>query len=208
MKHGGIFMHRLAAYLKEIHKNMNTELEIPPFISISLLMLYIIIAGVFGHIIGMDLFTPSYQSFEMVFDTFFLRILILILYIIFNIAFLYLMILWFRKDRIRIPVLLSYYAIFATAIFFISLILFFGVLALHYVFGMANHPIFIVFGASIVIIVTLLNIYPAYLFFMAIKHRPIDIFWPIILYIIGIHIISFLMFRVWGTVDVIRIWTG
>lgn len=201
-------MQRIIAFLKDTHKNIDTTLEIPPFISISLLILYTLILGVSGHLIGLDLFDREYQPFKLVFDTFLLRIFILILYIIFNIAFLYLMILWFRRERIQIPVLLSYYAIVTTAVFFVSLILFAVVLGLHYGFGLMNHPILIIFGITIVIIFTTLNIYPGYIFFLAIRHRPIDIFWPIILYIIGIHIITYLMFRLWSMVDILKMWTG
>lgn len=199
-------MSKLIAYLKNIHRNLDTELEIPTFMTISLLILYTLISGVFGHLIGMDLFAAPYQPFELLLDTFALRIIILILYITFNIAFLYLMILWFRKERIRIPVLLSYYAIVTTAVFFISLILFAAVLVLHYLFGVSSHAVFIVFGVALVIIFTILNLYPGYLFFLAIRHRPIDIFWPFALYIIGIHLISFLLFKVWGAVDILSMW--
>lgn len=201
-------MQRLIAFFKDIHKNIDTTLEIPPFISISLLILYTIISGVFGHLIGMDLFDRKYQPFTLVFDTFLLRIFILILYIIFNIIFLYLMILWVGRERVRIPVLLSYYAIVSTAVFFISLILFAAVIGLHYGLGLENHPILIVFGATVVIIFTILNIYPGYIFFLAIRHRPIDTFWPIILYVIGIHMITYLMFRLWNGVDILKMWNG
>lgn len=200
-------MSKLVAYLKDIHRNLNTGLEIPPFITISLLILYTLISGIFGHLIGMDLFSTAYQPFELLFDSFAFRIIILILYIILNIAFLYLMILWFRKERVRIPVLLSYYAIVTTVVFCISLMLFTVVLGLYYLFGVSSHAIFIVFGATLVIIFTILNLYPGYLFFLAIRHRPIDIFWPFVLYITGIHLISFLLFRLWGAVDILSMWT-
>lgn len=199
-------MSKMIIYLKNIHRNLNTGLEIPPFITISLLILYTLISGVFGHIIGMDLFADAYQPFTLGIEPFVLRIGILILYIILNIAFLYLMILWFRKERVRIPVLLSYYAIVTTAVFFISLILFTTVLGLHYLLGISNHTIFIIFGASLVVIFTILNLYPGYLFYLAIRRRPIDIFWPFMLYIIGIHLISFLLFRLWGAVNVLNLW--
>ncbi len=206
MKHGGTFMSKMINYLKDIHKNLNTGLEFPPFITISLLILYTLISGIFGHIIGMDLFAGTYQSFTLDIDSFVSRIGILVLYIILNIAFLYLMILWFLKERIRIPVLLSYYAIVSTAVFFISLILFTAVIGLHYLFGLPGHTIFIVFGASLIVIFTILNLYPGYLFYLAIRRRPIDIFWPFMLYIIGIHLISFLLFRLWSAVEILNMW--
>ena len=206
MKLGGLFMYKLIAYLKDIHRNLNTSLEIPPFITISLLILYTLISGVFGHIIGMDLFADDYQPFTLGFEIFSLRIAILLLYIILNIAFLYLMILWFKRERVRIPVLLSYYAIVTTAVFFISLTLFSSVLGLHHFFGVESHTIFIMFCVSVVIIFTILNLYPGYLFYLGVKERPIDIFWPFMMYIAGIHLISYLLFRLWGAVDTLSLW--
>ncbi|KKK34906.1 hypothetical protein WN59_04435 [Salinicoccus sediminis] len=201
-------MSKLIAYLKDIHINLSKSLEIPPFITISLLILYTLISGVFGHIIGMDLFADDYQPFTPGFEIFSLRIAILLLYIILNIAFLYLMILWFKRERMRIPVLLSYYAIVTTAVFFASLILFSAVLGLYHFFGMGGHTVFIVFGASLVAIFTVLNLYPGYLFYLAVKERPIDIFWPFMMYIAGIHLISYLLFRLWGAVDTLSMWVA
>ena len=201
-------MSKLIAYLKDIHRNLNKSLEIPPFITISLLILYTLISGVFGHIIGMDLFADDYQPFTPGFEIFSLRIAILLLYIILNIAFLYLMILWFRRERVKIPVLLSYYAIITTAVFFASLILFSAVLVLSNFFGVESHTVFIIFGASIVAIFTILNLYPGYLFYMAVKERPIDIFWPFMMYIACIHLISYLLFRLWGAVDTLSMWVA
>lgn len=200
-------MKKLMKFLKNIHQKFDIELEIPPFITISLLFTYTIIGGVSGHLLGIDLFAEGAQPIDLVAESLLLRVPILIMYVMFNMLFLYGMIRWFSKKTIPIPVILSYYAVFTTAVFLVTFILFFVVIGLNYWFGVTGLPIFIIFGVALVIIITLLNLYPGYLFYMAIRNRPIDIFWPLILYVIGIHTISYTLFMLWGSVDMLGMWT-
>jgi len=199
-------MKRIMAFLGDIHQKFDTEFEIPPFITISLLFIYTIIGGVFGHLLGIDLFAEGTQPMHLVLESLLLRVPILIMYIMFNLLFLYLMIRWFSQSSVSVPVILSYYAVFTTAVFFVTFILFFIVIGINFLFDVTGMPIFVIFGITLVIIFTLLNLYPGYLFYLAIRHRPLDIFWPLILYIAGIHIISFVLFRLWSSVNILGMW--
>lgn len=199
-------MKRIMGFLKDIHRKFDTEFEIPPFITISLLFIYTIIGGAFGHLLGIDLFAEGAHPMHLVIESLMLRVPILIMYIMFNLLFLYIMIRWYSQSSVSVPVLLSYYAIFTTAVFLVTFILFFIVIVINFWFDVTGMAIFVIFGITLVIIFTLLNLYPGYLFYLAIRDRPLDLFWPLILYIAGIHVISFALFRLWSSVNILGMW--
>ncbi|CAM2797512.1 hypothetical protein [Salinicoccus roseus] len=192
--------------IKQLHKEFNPTFCIQPHITVSLLLLYTIISGIFGYLLGVEIFSQETIPGVLLFEILLLRLGVLTLYAMANLFFLYLMIGWFRKSFVQVPVLLSYYLIFTTGVFILTILMFLIVWAFHSVFSLNESPLLIVFGISLVIIFTLLNLYPGYLFYLAIRHRPIDTFWPIILYVIGIHLITFIMLRLWNAVDLILIW--
>lgn len=192
--------------IKQLHKEFNPTFYISPYITASLLFLYTLISGVLGYLLGVELFSQETIPGILLFEVLLLRMGVLMLYAMANLFFLYLMIGWFRKSFVQVPVLLSYYLIFTTGVFILTILMFLLIWGVDSIFGITESPLLIVFGISLVIIFTLLNLYPGYLFYLAIRHRPIDTFWPIILYIIGIHLITFIMLRLWNAVDLILIW--
>lgn len=192
--------------IKQLHKEFNPTFYISPYITVSLLFLYTLISGVLGYLLGVELFSQETIPGILLFEVLLLRLGVLALYAMANLFFLYLMIGWFRKSFIKVPVLLSYYLVFTSGVFILTILMFLLIWGIHSIFGITESPLLIVFGISLVIIFTLLNLYPGYLFYLAIRHRPIDTFWPIILYIIGIHLITFIMLRLWNAVDLILLW--
>ncbi|WP_342387984.1 hypothetical protein [Salinicoccus bachuensis] len=196
----------LPAFIKQLHKEFNPTFYISPYITVSLLLLYTFISGIFGYLLGIELFSQETIPNTLLFETLLLRMSVLGLYAMANLFFLYLMIGWFRKSFVNVAVILSYYLVFTTVVFILTILMFLLVWAFHSIFDINEAPLLIIFGISLVIIFTLLNLYPGYLFYLAIRHRPMDIFWPLILYVIGIHLITYIMLRLWNAVDLILIW--
>lgn len=194
------------AFIKQLHQEFNPTFHISPYITVSLLLLYTFISGIFGYLLGVELFSQEAVSNVLLFEILLLRLGVLALYAMANLFFLYLMVGWFRKSFVNVMTLLSYYLIFTSVVFVLTILMFLLVWILHALFSFNESPLLIVFGISLVIIFTLLNLYPGYLFYLAIRHRPIDIFWPLILYVVGIHLITYVMLRLWNTVDLILIW--
>ncbi|MFC3419127.1 hypothetical protein ACFOLA_06505 [Salinicoccus hispanicus] len=194
------------SFFMKIHRRLYPTFIISPYITIPLLLIATLATSSFGHLLGGELFTGNAISNVPFISTLLLRIGILTIYVASNLLFLYFMIRWFRKKPVRILSLLSYYAVFATIVFVLSNCLFLLVTAIDHFFNMNEAPLLILFGISLVIIFTLLNLYPGYLFYLAIRHRPIDTFWPVILYIIGIHLITYTLLRLWNAVDIIILW--
>lgn len=194
------------AFIKQLHKEFNPKFYITPYTTVSLLLVYTFFSGIFGYLLGVELFSRETIPDMLLFETLMLRMSVLGLYAMANLFFLYLMIGWFRKSFVNVAVLLSYYLVFTTVVFILTILMFLLVWALHFIFGVNEAPLLIIFGISLVIIFTLLNLYPGYLFYLAIRHRPIDIFWPLILYVIGIHLITYILLRLWNAVDLILIW--
>ncbi|WP_237605119.1 hypothetical protein [Salinicoccus sp. ID82-1] len=194
------------SFLMKIHRKLYPTFLISPYITIPLLLLYTLITGSFGHLLGGELFTGNAISNVPFISTLLLRIGILTIYVASNLIFLYFMIRWFRKKPIGILSLLSYYTVFITVVFILSNCLFLLVTAINRFFNINEAPLLILFGISLVIIFTLLNLYPGYLFYLAIRHRPIDTFWPLILYVIGIHLITYTLLRLWNAVDILILW--
>ncbi|TVT27047.1 hypothetical protein FO441_11145 [Salinicoccus cyprini] len=194
------------SFLLKIHRKLYPTFLISPYITIPLLLIYTLITGSFGHLLGGELFTGNAISNVPFISTLLLRIGILTIYVASNLLFLYFMIRWFRKKPIGILSLLSYYTVFITVVFILSNCLFLLVTAIHHFFYIDEAPLLILFGISLVIIFTLLNLYPGYLFYLAIRHRPIDTFWPLILYVIGIHLITYTLLRFWNAVDILILW--
>ena len=194
------------AFIKQLHKEFNPTFHISPYITVSLLLLYTFISGIFGYLLGVELFSQEVISNVLLFEILLLRLGVLTLYAMANLFFLYLMVGWFRKSFVNVVVLLSYYLVFTSVVFVLTILMFLLVWILHTLFSLNESPLLIIFGISLVIIFTLLNLYPGYLFYLAIRHRPIDIFWPLVLYVIGIHLITYVMLRLWNTVDLILIW--
>ncbi|WP_031545831.1 hypothetical protein [Salinicoccus luteus] len=194
------------AFIKQLHKEFNPTFHISPYITVSLLLLYTFISGIFGYLLGVELFSQEVISNVLLFEILLLRLGVLTLYAMANLFFLYLMVGWFRKSFVNVVVLLSYYLVFTSVVFVLTILMFLLVWILHTLFSLNESPLLIIFGISLVIIFTLLNLYPGHLFYLAIRHRPIDIFWPLVLYVIGIHLITYVMLRLWNTVDLILIW--
>lgn len=194
------------SFFIRIHRKIDPTFLISPYITVPLLLIYTMTTGSFGHLLGGELFDGNVISNVPFIGTLLLRIAILILYVASNLLFLYFMIRGFRKSPVGILSLLSYYAVFVTIVFVLANFLFLLVTAINYFFNINEAPLLILFGISLVIIFTLLNLYPGYLFYLAIRQRPIDTFWPLILYIIGIHIITYTLLRLWNAVDIIILW--
>ncbi|GAB3056201.1 hypothetical protein ACFOU0_02365 [Salinicoccus sesuvii] len=194
------------SFFIRIHRKLDPTFRVSPYITIPLLLIYTMVTGSFGHFLGGELFDGNIISNVPFITTLLLRITILMVYITLNLLFLYFMIRTFRKSPVPILSLLSYYAVSATVVFILSNLLFLLVTAISHFFNANEGPLLILFGISLVIIFTLLNLYPGYLFYLAIRQRPIDTFWPLILYVIGIHIITYTLLRLWNAVDFIILW--
>lgn len=191
---------------KKLHTNFDDGFSLPPFMSVSLLMIYSIILGAFGYLVGIDLFSYEIYAFDHIFQSLVIQSLILLIFINSNIIILYFFIKFFRTRTVSIITIYSYYALFGTVIFTVAVLLYFTVIGGHYITDIPIGPLRIMFGISIIIILTLTNLYPAILLFLTLKKEPIDVFWPIILCVLIIHAMTFLLFRVWDTVDILLLW--
>lgn len=199
-------MKYLIKFFKQLHKDIDPEFSMSPFMSVSLLMIYSIILGVFGYLVGIDLFSREVSPVTHLFQELLVRSIIVLFFINFNVVILYFLIRLFRQKRLPIKTIYSYYAIFGTLIFTIAIILFFSVMGGYYLLGIPLYILLMMFGVSIIIILTLINLYPAVLLFLSLKHEPIDVFWPIILCVLIIHLMSFALFRMWNAVDILMLW--
>lgn len=199
-------MKYLIQHFKKLHSRFDETFYIPPFMSVSLLVIYAIILGAFGYLLGIDLFSHDIYSLEYIFQNLMIRSLIILFFLNFNILILYFFIRFFTKRIISIPTIYAYYTLFGTVIFITALGLYFLVLCGHYLLNFPLNILLAVFGVSILIILTLTNLYPAILLFLALKHEPVDMFWPIMFCIISIHIMTFILFRMWNTVDILLLW--
>lgn len=199
-------MNYLFRFVKNMHRELDPNFSFPPFMTISLIIIYTLVIGAFGYLLGIDIFTDENYTFSYVFESLLIRSIILIFFINFNAIFVFLLIRWFRSSKVKVSVIYSYYALFATIIFIIALAMFFSVIIGYYVLHISPPALLNLFGASIVIVMTLTNLYPAYVLYIAIRNEKIDLFWPIIICILGIHLMTFLLFRMWNMVDVIMLW--
>src|SRR5690625_314248 len=118
-------MKRFYQVLNNLHFKINDSFKLPFLFSSALLTAYILIVGFSGFLIGYDLLGESSSSVTDNLPVLFLRMTLIILFVNFNILFLYLLIRWFRHKRLPLRVIYSYYAVFSTFLFLISIILFF-----------------------------------------------------------------------------------
>lgn len=199
-------MKRFYRTLNNLHFKINDSFKLPFLFSFSLLTGYILIVGFSSYLIGYDLISDSHTSVTDDFFILFLRMILIILFINFNILFLYFLIRWFRHKRLPLRVIYSYYAIFSTFLFLISIILFISILFSYYILGIQTDHLVLFFGLTILILLTSANLYPAYFLVTALKDEPVDIFWAIILCILGIHTFSFIMFRIWNSIHIFQLW--
>src|SRR5699024_11399755 len=100
---------------------------------------------------------------------------------------LYLLIMWISHKMLPLQVIYSYYAVFSTFFFLISIILFISILLSYYVFGIQIDYLVLFFGLTVLVILTAANLYPAYFLVLALKDEPVDIFCAVILCILGIQ---------------------
>lgn len=199
-------MKYLIRFFKQLHRNIDSNFQVYPFMSVSLLMIYSIILGVFGYLLGIDLFSREIYPVDYIFQSLLLRALIVLFFINFNIVILYFLISFFRRERVPITVIYSYYALFGSFIFATAILLFLTVIGGYYIFNIPINILLIMFGISVIIILTLTNLYPAILLFLSLKDEPIDVFWPIVLCVLSIHAMTFVLFRMWNTVDLLMLW--
>ena len=189
-----------------LHFKINDSFRLPFLFSSALLTIYVLIVGFSGFLIGYDLLGESSSSVTDNLPVLFLRMTLIILFVNFNILFLYLLIRWFRHKRLPLRVIYSYYAVFSTFLFLISIILFISILLSYYVFGIQIDYLVLFFGLTVLVILTAANLYPAYFLVLALKDEPVDIFWAIILCILGIHTFSFILFTIWNRIHIVQLW--
>ncbi|HIV82644.1 MAG TPA: hypothetical protein H9994_08025 [Candidatus Salinicoccus merdavium] len=199
-------MKRFYQVLNNLHFKINDSFKLPFLFSSALLTAYILIVGFSGFLIGYDLLGESSSSVTDNLPVLFLRMTLIILFVNFNILFLYLLIRWFRHKRLPLRVIYSYYAVFSTFLFLISIILFISILLSYYVFGIQIDYLVLFFGLTVLVILTAANLYPAYFLVLALKDEPVDIFWAIILCILGIHTFSFILFTIWNRIHIVQLW--
>jgi len=199
-------MKRFYQVLNNLHFKINDSFKLPFLFSSALLTAYILIVGSSGFLIGYDLLGESSSSVTDNLHVLFLRMTLIILFVNFNILFLYLLIRWFRHKRLPLRVIYSYYAVFSTFLFLISIILFISILLSYYVFGIQIDYLVLFFGLTVLVILTAANLYPAYFLVLALKDEPVDIFWAIILCILGIHTFSFILFTIWNRIHIVQLW--
>lgn len=199
-------MKRFYQSLNTLHTRINKNFKLPPLMSFSLVILYIILTSLVAYFINYTLIREDGGSLTDNYFVMGLRTVIIILFINFNIIYLYILVRYFRRDKIPLRVIYSYYAVFSTLLFFIAVILLFSVMFSYYVVGMQMESIFLIFGIAILIILTGANLYPAYFLFLALKEEPVDVFWAIIFCVIGIHLFSYLFFNIWNRIHIFQLW--
>ena len=199
-------MKRFYQSLNTLHTRINKNFKLPPLMSFSLVILYITLTSIVAYFINYTLIREDGGSLTDNYFVMVLRTVIIILFINFNIIYLYILVRYFRRDKIPLRVIYSYYAVFSTLLFFIAVILLFSVMFSYYVVGMQMESIFLIFGIAILIILTGANLYPAYFLFLALKEEPVDVFWAIIFCVIGIHLFSYLFFNIWNRIHIFQLW--
>ncbi len=199
-------MKRFYQTLNNLHYKINDSFQLPLVFSFALLTAYILTIGFSGYLIGYDLISENSTSVTDNLPIMFLRMLLIILFINFNILFLYFLIRRFRHKRLPLKIIYSYYSIFSTFLFLISIILFISILLSYYILGIQTDYLLLFFGVIILVILTAANLYPAYFLVLALKDEPVDIFWAIILCVIGIHTFSFILFNIWNRIHIIQLW--
>jgi hypothetical protein len=199
-------MKRFYQSLNTLHTRINKNFKLPPLMSFSLVTLYIILTSIVAYFINYTLIGEGGGSLTDNYFVMVLRTVVIILFINFNIIYLYILVRYFRRDKIPLRVIYSYYAVFSTLLFFIAVILLFSVMFSYYVIGMQMESIFLIFGIAILIILTGANLYPAYFLFLALKEEPVDVFWAIIFCVIGIHLFSYLLFNIWNRIHIFQLW--
>lgn len=199
-------MKRFYQLLNDLHFKINDSFKLPLLFSFTLLTVYILTVGFSGYLIGYDLTDEGISSVTNDLPILFFRMALIVLFINFNILFLYLLVRWFRHKKLPLRVIYSYYAVFSTFLFLISIILFISILLSYYVLGLQTDHLVLFFGVTILIILTSANLYPAYFLVLSLKDEPVDIFWAIILCVLGIHTFSFILFNIWNRIHIIQLW--
>lgn len=199
-------MKRFFQLLNDLHFKINDNFKLPFLFSFALLTGFVLIIGFSGYLIGYDLLGDSSTSVTDNLPVLFVRMMLIILFVNFNIIFLYLLIRLFRHKRMPLRVIYSYYSIFSTFLFLISIILFISILLSYYILGIQTDHLVLFFGVTVLIILTSASLYPAYFLALALKDEPVDIFWAIILCVIGIHTFSFILFNLWNRIEIIQLW--
>lgn len=199
-------MRRFYRFFNRLHSKINENFQLPLFLSLALLTLYTVITGFAAYLINYGVIGQAGGFLTDNYPVVILRMIILLLFINFNIIYLYLLVRYFKQRKVPLRVIYSYYAVFATFLFLLSIILFFAVLFSYYVIGMGTEHILLIFGLAILIILTGANLYPAYFLFLSLKEEPVDVFWAIILCIIGIHIFSYVLFNIWNRIHIFQLW--
>ncbi len=199
-------MKRFYQFFNSLHSRINENFNLPPLVSLSLLILYTVLTAFAAYLINYDLIRGTDESLTDNYFIMILRTIILVLFINFNIIYLYILLRFFRKKKVPLRVIYSYYTVFATFLFLGAILLFFGVTLSYYVLGIQMEYIILIFGIAILIILTGANLYPAYFLFLALKDEPVDVFWAIILCIMGIHLFSYLLFNIWNRIHIFQLW--
>ena len=199
-------MKRFYRFFNGLHSRINENFQLPLFFSLALLTLYTIVTGFAAYLINYDLLGEADGLMDGNYFVVILRMFILLLFINFNIIYLYLLVRYFKQKKIPLRVIYSYYAVFATFLFLLAILLFFAVLFSYYVLGMQTEHILLIFGLAILIILTGANLYPAYFLFLSLKEEPVDVFWAIILCILGIHVFSYVLFNIWNRIHIFQLW--
>lgn len=201
-------MKRFYRFFNGLHSRINENFQLPLFFSLALLTLYTIVTGFAAYLINYDLLGEADGLMDGNYFVVILRMFILLLFINFNIIYLYLLVRYFKQKKIPLRVIYSYYAVFATFLFLLAILLFFAVLFSYYVLGMQTEHILLIFGLAILIILTGANLYPAYFLFLSLKEEPVDVFWAIILCILGIHVFSYVLFNIWNRIHIFQLWVS
>lgn len=199
-------MKRFYQLFNDLHFKINDSFKLPFLFSFTLLTIYILIVGFSGYLLGYDLTGEGISTVTDDLFVFFVRMALIVLFINFNILFLYFLVRWFRHKKLPLRVIYSYYAIFSTFLFLLSIILFISILLSYYVLGIQTDHLILFFGVTVLIILSFTNLYPAYFLVVALKDEPVDIFWAIILCVLGIHTFSFILFNIWNRIHIIQLW--
>lgn len=151
-------MKRFYQLLNNLHFKINDSFKLPFLFSFTLLIGYILIVGFSGYLIGYDLLGEDTTSVTDDLLVLFLRMILIVLFVNFNILFLYFLVRRFRHKKLSLRVIYSYYAVFSTFLFLISIILFLSILLSYYFLGIQTDHLVLFFGLTVLIILTAANL--------------------------------------------------
>src|SRR5690625_1513022 len=100
-------MKRFYRFFNRLHSRINENFQLPLFFSLALLTLYTIVTGFAAYLINYDLLGDDDGLLDGDYFVVVLRMAILLLFINFNIIYLYLLVRYFKQKKIPLRVIYS-----------------------------------------------------------------------------------------------------